>query len=411
MLIACTALLATLLTATLTAQNPTKPYQHQEGLGTVLLPEDWVQTGIKEDEDSTTWSFESPEVESRFHLQLYHVKRPQISALERARNTHKFTFSSLKGKDARFEAKPLPHYSFSYRSGGNAWIRMTASRRERGHGFNFYFDCTPEDYAKLHDDFVSAVQSLKFEPGRYPPEPTEGFTKTKEGSIEFIAKDGVTKKQVRVVMRDAKRIQKNFEKICGPLTRPADEPLQIYIAKNLSDLRPVFENVTKTEDGFYRDDKGRRFFASTFNPETRMHELFAYNFTRMLFVEKYGHGDFRWIRVGLATHAGYAARYRLRLPAVVHNWNQYFARRTLDNLGPLLKANWDHYYWDGAVYVAFFLVGPSKYKKAFTALLHELEAGKTYDEALAIAFKGIDLKKLRSKVEPTLRKKLKPKKL
>ena len=187
----------------------------------------------------------------------------------------------------------MPHIEFEFESAARRRLAVFAYRRSRCRGLRLGIRCDVADWPRLKDEFFAAAQSIECKKPCWPGLPAEGYTVTAADGFELVVVEGVPATAVRRIRKLATELARDFERRCGAIVRPVDEPAQIVVHRTAGDAAALHGQAATAEYG-----------------------AFARRLTDLLFVERFGDTDPNWVRVGLGMLAEQQGRTGRGLPVV-----------------------------------------------------------------------------------------------
>lgn len=305
---------------------------------------------------------------------------------------------------------PLPHIVAEFEENGVKRVAVYAFTRRLCRILSVYTDCTRETWAKIGPAFLRAAASARCTLGRYPLVPEEGYKRTERDGIVFLTGKYVKPAQLKRIVKIVRETQNRFVKLHGPIVRPPDEPPLVFVHAKKGLARALSEKAADSRSGFLADHRTRRLFTvPVAELHTQAHADLVFQLHLLLFAEAYGEQYPSWARAGEGSVLALQAHAGRKPPVVTKGWRGRFAgfEHRLDRLEDIYESDWTKYYDHATGYILLFRYGPSKYRKAYEAFLHEYRATGDHEAAAARQILALDLDQLRDDAEKFLVRKVK----
>jgi len=362
------------------------------GVYSIKLPEDWVLEPAGAREAVLGYKVLLPGSERPCPFFVY--ERSDMSDPRRMPVLwHKPMLEQLGGDRAEVVIHALPVLAIHYQREGKPQLALFAFRRLRGMGFYGRMDFPESEAAEARPDFLKAVASFTARIDLWPTIPAAYKCKTK-GRYLYAIHPGV-KGSLRPIMRVVARQEKRFVKAHGKLPRARrDSPTVIYVHRSKSQAGAILKAAGESPNDFYVDQIHARLFAISLSKgDVDRAGLLAASVQELLYLLKYGTPAPFWAYVGESIVARGEQVTGKPLPSLhegLANWGNQLALGRLDALPAIRKDDWESFSKQAFFYVCLFRAGPSKYRKAYKAMLGVLDRTCDGDAALKALFDAID---------------------
>jgi len=229
--------------------------------------------------------------------------------------------------------------------------------------------CRTALWDKIKDVYFEMIQAMTAAVDEFPPRPLGYKAVTKDDFLYLYHRDVKSKvlKDLQRVVRDEER---SFVRAHGKLSHDPDHYVSIIVHKKKEDALELSPKAAESYSGYYADRAGRRVFAVPLGPGKEPKAYFASALRSLFFTMRYGDNQPYWVHEGEVRAAWVTHMAGRKLPALSTGYKKSIPEKlvALDQLSMLRGADLTN---QAFCYVAFFLVGPGKYQKAFKSFLKD----------------------------------------
>ncbi|MGK0304206.1 MAG: hypothetical protein ACI89X_005114 [Planctomycetota bacterium] len=311
----------------------------------------------------------------------------------------------LDGK-YRLLMEPVPHASFQV-AGSPDQSFLMVHRRANGRAMSVTFELSTEMLPKARQALLQLAGKIEVNLPLWPLR-EKGYEYESESGFEMAFAANVARKHRSAMRKLLSSIVKDFTKTHGAPVFVEGEPVVIYVearaAKKAELISSSDQNITIDSDVGMR----RIVTSVVYDADVESRVSFSAVVHRYLLSTLYSLEDTMWVHWGEELLARMKARCGKALPRAPELWlgDVQRVRANLADATADKKAGGD--FADPGAWVAFFRLGPAKYRKVYQAYLHELRTGTDPAAALRTLLEACDSKKLWGEARKLLGRKLKP---
>lgn len=299
---------------------------------------------------------------------------------------------------------PVPHASYRITTNPHRSFLMI-HRRARGRAITVSFDLPNEMLPKARVALMALASKVEVDLPLWPPR-EKGYEYELESGVEFAFAPSVAKKQRSAMRKLAKSVVKDFTKAHGAPVFVDGEPVVIYVEASSEKKAEMIGRPG--EDISIDSDQGMRRIVTSkiYDYDAKSRIEFSAVLYRYLLFTVYPVEGTMWLHWGEELLARMKARCGKPLPRAPKYWLSDVQQVRMNLADATTKKKGVGFASAGA-WVAFFRLGPAKYRKAYLAYLQELRTGCDPAAALLTLCDTCDSEKLWGEVRKLLRRKLK----
>ena len=388
-------ILLTLLTPAALALAETTDYSDASGIFTVRLPAEWtveVHHGRSRKTDLML-KITPPEAERAAYLYVWNKKGmrgPRAQAWYEGPRI----LRDQKGQSSSIEMKPLPHVIISRksRSSGAERVYVVAYRVVQGNGLKIALSCRKALWEKIKDTYFAAVQAISAAVDEFPPRPERYKAVVKDDYLYLLHPD-VSAKAIKDLHRQLTNEEREFVKRHGKITIDPDHPPSIIVHAKKEDALELSPKAAESYSGYHADWLNRRVFAVPLGRGREPRAYFGSVLQSLLFTMRYGANQPYWVHEGEVRAAWIRHMSGRKLPALSPGYKKSIPSRlvALSQVPTLRGADLTN---QAFCYLAFFVAGPGKYKKAFKLFLKAFATNGDWRAAWKKHMLSLDQKRL-----------------
>lgn len=299
---------------------------------------------------------------------------------------------------------PVPHQVFRLKDRPGR-TELIVHRRANGYAMSVVFVMDNKHIEKARTALLQLAHRVTTKLAPWPPRPSS-YEYESESGFELAFSPSTNKKRRKFIHKFVKGEVRRFTKLHGTPALPEGEPVLLFIEddqERCAELTLFPGKEANPTSGFM----SRRLVAPNLTPldldgKRACAKLLCGYMLKTLYPEN----GATWVYNGEAVLAEMEACCSKSLPYAPESWEHGLTRLRL-GLDKLIDHPKEAKVLDPVGWVAFFRIGPSKYRKAYQALLKELRTASDPVAAMN-RFRGdFDLAKLHKTARKTVRSKIK----
>ena len=303
----------------------------------------------------------------------------EAHAMPRARRDRVFMQSLPRVDKADILTDPVVHVVAVFKK--PAMIQASTYRRKAGRTVKLVLECPARDWKTFKPAFFKIAAGMSIDLPAWPPTPPGRKNKLKNG-ILFSGASDIKKKQMQEIQKCTFDVQKAMVSVHGPIRRPQDEPLVVYVHQLMAEHKRI-ASTDEVSEVVYEPSWHRMFTVPIGERGAANRQQFVGSLAVMILGDFYGLEQPPWFGMGERIVASQRDSTKKKLPTAtkamleeLKAFSKKFAKLQTEKHSPAPE-----YQAQCFAYIAMFHAGPPQYRKAYRAFLAELR--KTFDAAEA----------------------------